>query len=392
MFILFPGFPEALEEDDLSEEVSAARALTRGDAARPAAPRAVEESGLRSTHLSDADIETLRGRFPILAELSTGFIRGLSATELLSLERASFKQRESEKFKDAEEKLASNRVNLGLHCTEIKAGQDDRWSRLHDARFLAGAGCSATKLWLTAREQIGLNGHPPISTYDMQAVGLAGFVMARGWCEIANPSSPKISVRMFNINNCAARASSSRTKQDDDELVDFAEVGEFVVALRAMRSAMAFVMPWNMSIAALEGFLINTRFCKDELSGLERQASILTSFTDYVLSKNANRWRNIEPFISHGELRAVWNSFFSARPQSVLAKKNQASKQWKSRPFKKAFLDVCFAWNRGQCSKPAGTCFSKMGTPLRHVCDFKDDPTDPLKVCGEAHQRVTAHK
>jgi hypothetical protein len=26
------------------------------------------------------------------------------------------------------------------------------------------------------------------------------------------------------------------------------------------------------------------------------------------------------------------------------------------------------------------------------VCDFKEDPSDPLKVCGEAHQRVTAHK
>jgi hypothetical protein len=47
---------------------------------------------------------------------------------------------------------------------------------------------------------------------------------------------------MFNINNCAARASCSRAKQDDDELVDFVEVGEFIVALRAMRSAMAYVM------------------------------------------------------------------------------------------------------------------------------------------------------
>jgi hypothetical protein len=156
----------------------------------------------------------------------------------------------------------------------------------------------------------------------MQAVGLAGSVTARGWCEIPNPSSPKLSVQMFNINNCTARASSSRAKQDDDELVDFAEVGGFVVALRAMRSAMAYVMPWNMSIATLEGFLINTRFCRDELGSLEKQASILTSFTDYVLSENANRWRNIEPFITHGELRSVWNSFFSARPQSVLAKKS----------------------------------------------------------------------
>jgi hypothetical protein len=377
-----------LDEAALSNEVNLARAEIRPRATPPQP----EEAGMRPSQLSDADIDTLRARFPILAELSTGFIRGLSATELLSLERASFKQRESEKLKDAEDKLAANRVNLGLSCTEVRAGQDDRWARLHDARFLAGAGCSATKLWITAREVLGLNGHPPISTYDMQAVGLAGFVTARGWCEIANPSSPKLSVRMFNINNCAARASSSKSRQDDEDLIDFAEVGEFIVALRAMRSAMAFVMPWNMSIAALEGFLINTRFCKDELGGLEKQASILTSFTDYVLSENANRWRNIEPFITHGELRAVWNSFFSARPQSILAKRSQAAKAWKPRTFKKQFLDVCFAWNRGQCSKAAGSCFSKMGTPLRHVCDLKEDPAEPMKVCGEAHQRTAFHK
>jgi hypothetical protein len=133
------------------------------------------------------DIDTLRSKFPILAELSTGFIRGLSATELLSLERASFKQQESEKLKDAEEKLASNRVNLGLSCTEVRAGQDDRWARLHDARFLAGAGCSATKLWLTAREVLGLNGHPPISTYDMQAVAWPVLSQRGGGARLPTP-------------------------------------------------------------------------------------------------------------------------------------------------------------------------------------------------------------
>jgi hypothetical protein len=181
---LCAGLPEALEDEALHEEVMAVRTLNRSEAARVQASRPADDYGTRPSQLSDADIEALRGRFPILAELSTGFIRGLSATELLSLESASFKQRESEKFKDAEDKLASNRVNLGLHCTEVKAGQDDRWARLHDARFLAGAGCLATKMWLTAREVIGLNGHPPIFTYDMQAVGLAGFVTARGWCKI----------------------------------------------------------------------------------------------------------------------------------------------------------------------------------------------------------------
>ena len=137
---------------------------------------------------------------------------------------------------------------------------------------------------------IGLNGHPPISTYDMQAIGLAGFVTARGWCELANPASPKLSVRMFNINNCAARAANKSKTEQDEDMVDFAELGEFIVALRAMRSAMAFVMPWNMSIAALEGFLTNTRYCRDEIGNLEKQASILTSFTDYVLYENTNRY------------------------------------------------------------------------------------------------------
>jgi hypothetical protein len=141
----------------------------------------------------------------------------------------------------------------------VKAGQDDRWARLHEARFLAGAGCSATKLWLSARELIGLNGQPPISTYDMQAVGLAGFVTVRGWCELANLSSPKLSVRMLNINNCAARASSSRTSKDKDDLIDFAEVGEFVVALRAMRLAMAYVMPWNSPFDRNQFLNINFR-------------------------------------------------------------------------------------------------------------------------------------
>jgi hypothetical protein len=71
---------------------------------RVAYPPPVERE--KKSQLSDTEIESLRGRFPILAELSTGFIRGLSATELLTLERASFKQRESEKFRDTGEKLA----------------------------------------------------------------------------------------------------------------------------------------------------------------------------------------------------------------------------------------------------------------------------------------------
>jgi hypothetical protein len=135
--------------------------------------------------LTDANIEVLRGKFPILRELSSGFIKGLTPTELMNLEKASMKRGQAEQFKDAEDKLTTNRQDLGQSATDVKAGVDDRWTRLHDGRFLGGAGCAAATLWLTARERIELEGHPPISTYDMACMGLAGYITPRGWIEVS---------------------------------------------------------------------------------------------------------------------------------------------------------------------------------------------------------------
>jgi hypothetical protein len=59
----FPGLPEMLDEAALSNEVSLARAETR-PRTTPSQP---EEAGTRPSQLSDADIDTLRARFPILA-------------------------------------------------------------------------------------------------------------------------------------------------------------------------------------------------------------------------------------------------------------------------------------------------------------------------------------
>jgi hypothetical protein len=74
---------------------------------------------------------------------------------------------------------------------------------------------------------------------------------------------------MFNINNCilcAAKISSSK----GEELGYFTEVCEFILALRAMKAGMAFVMPWKMSMAALEGFAMNTRHCRDKIGHLKK--------------------------------------------------------------------------------------------------------------------------
>ncbi len=67
----------------------------------------------------------------------------------------------------------------------------------------------------------------------MGAVGLAGYVLAEGWVHIANPASPKLSVKMFNISNMTARPSGSRaTTFDTDEMAEFTELSEFRLALQ----------------------------------------------------------------------------------------------------------------------------------------------------------------
>jgi hypothetical protein len=92
-------------------------------------------------------------------------------------------------------------------------------------------------------------------------VGLGGFITSKGWIELGNPASVKISLKLFNINNCSARASSVRASASDPlEFAEVRDLGEFKLALRALRTAAQFVCPWNMSFLALEGFLIQTDY------------------------------------------------------------------------------------------------------------------------------------
>jgi hypothetical protein len=230
-------------------------------------------------------------------------------------------------------------------------------------------------------------------------MGLAGYITPKGWIELANPASSKLSVRLFNINNITSRQPSHKHGRTEDDLDDFLDLSEFQLALRAMRSAMMMVMPWNFSIAALEGFLINSRYCKDDIGQLEKQAQILTQFCDYITKENASRWRNIEGFITAGEMRSFWNAFFLARPQSQMTKKSGGKATKYAKPYqapgarkKPTFVDICFHYNRGTCNKAAGACTSKMGTVLRHVCDFKVDRDNPSKRCEGEHQRCVFHK
>jgi hypothetical protein len=347
--------------------------------------------------MEDSDIACLKRKYPFLAEFSDAFIRSTGPAELMKMESTSIKIWEKERARDCEERLANNKMALISSVKHLPAGEDNRWSILHPGRFLAGAACSAAKLWISAREAIGLEGIPPVACYDLAAVGLGGVITPKGWIELHNPASSKISLRMFSINNCGSRVASSKSGSSaDSDLADIIELGEFKLALRALRVAAAFVRPWDFSFLALESFLIQTNFCNAELAGLERQATLLTQFVDYTLSENSNKFRDGEPFLTTGALKASWEAFFGARPQAVIggrtALKGSKTNQRKAESGPARFLNICFAWNKGQCLKKPEACTSKRGTPLKHICNFLPDQSKPDQVCGKDHQCKDFHK
>lgn len=407
---MYAGLPQSLTQPELLEAQAQATSLINDEAAHVRSPGNQDPGRGRSSWImSDQDLAAMRAKFPFLSCFSDNFIRSTPPESLLKMESTTIKMRESERNRDADDKLAANRAALCTTSKLISAGQDDRWSRLHEGRFLPGAGCSAAKLWLRARDIIGLSGGPPIGNYDMAAVGLGGFVSARGWVELANPSSTRLSLKMFSLNNCSSKISTNKADLSDSSLPELAELGEFQLAMRTLRSAAAFVSPWNHSFAALENFLINNKYCAEDLSNVDKPAVILTQFVDYSLVENAARWRDCEPFLSAGELKNTWQAFFSARPQSALQKKQtqQPNKSQKPAQFygkqgnnsrngsnggtRRPFIDVCYAYNKGQCQKPAGQCVSQSGTPLRHICDHRPDPANLHIFCGQNHKRIDAH-
>jgi hypothetical protein len=171
--------------------------------AQVAAPQPMQHN--QTNYMTDEDVNQLRRKHAFLVDFSDGFIKNTPISDLLKIECTAMKMREIERSKDADDRLAANKAAMATTFTHVEEGRDNRWSELHPARFLPGAGCSAVRLWLTARSVLGTSAYLPIGSYDMGAVGLAGYVSARGWSEMHQLASPKLSIKLFSINSCTAR-------------------------------------------------------------------------------------------------------------------------------------------------------------------------------------------
>ena len=80
----------------------------------------------------------------------------------------------------------------------------------------------------------------------------------------------------------------------------------FRIALNTAREAMTSALPWNRSISAVVGFMLNMNYLTEELSGNTKRAAVLTEFVDYVMGRNGLNWENNQPFLTTDELAHVW--------------------------------------------------------------------------------------
>ncbi len=351
-----------------------------------------------SSRISSEDLKVMREKFPQLNDFSEQFLQSRTLEELLRIESTSLRIRDSEKARETEERLAQNKSGLASKFYDVPAGKDNRWSELHPARFLPGMACTATKQFKTAREVIGLTSPPAVACYDMTSIGMGGFVTPKGWMEIGNMASTKLRVSMFNINN-AAKSSSSKTGDSDDSC-EMKSVDEFELALRTMRCAAHFSTNWNYSFVALENFLWNRKYCKEELKFDPNPARTLCQFVDFILSENSNHWRDGESFLTTGELSAYWDNFIGARPhlksqpsQPQSSGSNTKSSQGGQKQQKRKFppSDICHKWNVGKCNKAAGTCVNFNGQALKHICNWRDLSVANSPPCGQQHTRRGNH-
>jgi hypothetical protein len=120
-----------MDQDELVTHVDGARALLADEAARGGQPTdsLCEPPGSGSA-VTDSDLAALRAKFPFLKEFSDGFIKANKPDCLMRMETANMKLREAERTKDAEDKLAHNRMNIGVISVDM--GLDDG----HDNAYL----------------------------------------------------------------------------------------------------------------------------------------------------------------------------------------------------------------------------------------------------------------
>ena len=242
---------------------------------------------------------------------------------------------------------------------------------------------------MAARTTLGENGVVPLGNYDLDAISCGGSVTPKAWLEIHNPASQELKIKMFHMPNVANSGLSKKQGQDGNEdgdsLREIADLDSFKVALNTAREAMTTALPWNPSIGAIMGLMVNINYLQKDIGGNRKRAAILVEFTDYNLGRNALNCENCQSFLTTDELTHVWANWKAKRGIHVKPNEKKKDKDNSLSSSKKAALEVCRLWNAKACKSQADKeCKSAWGKILKHACN-KYIPGG--KLCLKDHPR-----
>ena len=170
----------------------------------------------------------------------------------------------------------------------------------------------------------GEDGILPLGNYDLEAIGCGGCITPKGWAELHNPASQELKLKWFHLPNVGSSSSSNNRGEGEEageSPKEIADLDSFKVALNTAREALASALPWNRSISALVGLMVNTGYLQEDLGGNSRRAAILTEFVDYGFSRNALNWENHQSFLTTDKLTHVWANWKRKRGVSSMSSK-----------------------------------------------------------------------
>jgi len=330
---------------------------------------------------------------PHLQGIPEAMLSKLPLSAMFHLNRALGKEQKNTAKLGINTRLAQNAQLLCRKPIQVPRGLDNRKDILHPARFLGGASCSNQELWSEAKRVLGEKGTTPLGNYDLDSIGCGGSVTPKGWQEIHHPGSQELKLKLFYLPNVAGSGMSAKKVNLEggeealsigESMKEIADLDGYKMALYTAREAMASALPWNKSISAVQGLMLNTNYMQEDLGGNPRRASILTEFTDYVFGRNGLNWENNQPFLTTDDLSHVWNNWKGKRGAYFTAKYGDKQKKPESRE-KKQGSDVCRKFNTGDCANQKDKeCKTPWGKTLKHVCN-KYMPGG--KFCMKDHSR-----
>ena len=94
----------------------------------------------------------------------------------------------------------------------------------------------------------------------------------KAWLELHNPASQEQKLKMFHLLNVGG--------EEGESFKEIADLDSFTAALNTAREAMTSALPWNRSVGAIVGLMVNSGYMQEDLGGNIKRAAILTEFVD----------------------------------------------------------------------------------------------------------------